>query len=62
MDELLVAHDICQRYRISKWTLYQWTSKGLIPYLKVGGKILFRAKDIEKWEERSAHTLKVSLL
>ena len=50
MDELLSLTDVCQRYRASKSTVYQWTSKGLIPYLKIGGKILFNVKDLEKWE------------
>jgi excisionase family DNA binding protein len=62
MNELLSLLDVCQRYGLSKWTIYQKTSKGLIPYLKIGGKILFRVKDLEKWEEMSAHTVKISLL
>lgn len=53
MNKLLDLEDVCQRYRISKWTLYQWTSKGLIPHLKIGGKILFREIDIEEWEQNS---------
>ena len=51
MDELLSLTDVCQRYRASKSTVYQWTSKGQIPYLKIGGKILFKVKDLQKWED-----------
>lgn len=53
MHRLLTPEEVCQRYRISKWTLYQWTSKCLIPHLKIGGKILFREIDIEEWEQNS---------
>lgn len=62
MHRLLTVEDICLRYKISKWTLYQWTSKNFIPHLKIGGKILFRENDLEKWEEMSTHAMKVSLL
>jgi len=51
MNEFLNLMDVCQRYGISKWTVYSWTAKNLIPHLKIGGKILFRQKDLEKWEE-----------
>jgi excisionase family DNA binding protein len=51
MDELLSLTDVCQRYRISKWTVYQWTSKRLIPHLKLRGAIRFREQDLKKWEE-----------
>jgi excisionase family DNA binding protein len=51
MDELLSLTDVCQRYGISKWTVYQWTSKGLIPHLKLTGVIRFREQDLKKWEE-----------
>jgi len=37
MDRLLTPEEVCQRYSIKKNTLYQWTSKNLIPYLKRGG-------------------------
>ena len=53
MAEFLSLLDVCQRYRISKSTLYQWTSKDFIPHLKIGGKVLFRQRDLEKWEEAS---------
>ena len=51
MNEFLNLMDVCQRYGISKWTVYSWTAKNLIPHLKIGGKILFRQKDLKKWEE-----------
>lgn len=62
MDEFLAIQDICQRYKISKWTLYQWTSKRLIPHIKINGKILFRETDLKKWEERHLHQPSVNLL
>lgn len=62
MDELLSLTDICQRYHISKWTVYQWTSKNLIPHLKIGGKILFRENDLEEWERKSSHQVTIDLI
>lgn len=50
---LLTINDVCQRYGISKWTLYQWTMKKYIPHLKIGGQLRFRSKDLEIWEENN---------
>ncbi len=63
MDRLLTVTDLCQRYGISKWTVYQWTAKELIPYLKIGGQLRFRLKDLEAWEEQNlAGATKTDLL
>ncbi len=53
MGEFLTLTEVCQRYGISKWTLYRWTSEGLIPHLKLRGLIRFREQDLKKWEERN---------
>lgn len=51
MDNILTPEQICGRYKISRWTLYQWTSKNLIPRLKIRGLVRFREEDLKKWEE-----------
>jgi len=53
MSNLLTPEQVCERYGISRWTLYQWTSKHLIPYLKIRGLNRFREEDLEKWEEQN---------
>ena len=51
MEKLITPNDLCNRYGISINTLYQWTSRKRIPYLKAGGKVLFKEQDLLKWEE-----------
>ena len=51
MCNLLTPEQVCERYGISRWTLYQWTARNLIPHLKIQGVLRFRELDIEKWEE-----------
>ena len=49
----LEPKDVCSRYRISIHTLYEWTSTNYIPHLKVGGKLLFREQDLDRWDEKN---------
>ncbi|PIQ90911.1 MAG: hypothetical protein COV71_02105 [Candidatus Omnitrophica bacterium CG11_big_fil_rev_8_21_14_0_20_41_12] len=58
MDRLLTPEEVCQRYSIKKNTLYQWTSKNLIPYLKRGG-LRFKADELEKWESGEVSNIKL---
>ncbi len=46
----LEPKDVCERYGISIHTLYEWTSIQHIPHIKPRGKLLFREKDLENWE------------
>ena len=63
MGTLLTVEDICTRYRVSKATVYRWTSEDLIPHARIGGKLFFRIKDLEPWEEKFFHlATEVSLL
>ncbi len=62
MSKLLTPEQICERYGISKWTLYQWTSKNLIPHLKIRGMIRFVEQEIEGWEESFHKIPKVRLV
>ena len=49
MEKLLTPEDICEMFGIKTSTLYAWTSRGQIPYLKVNGILRFREKEIEEW-------------
>jgi excisionase family DNA binding protein len=63
MERLLTITDLCQRYIISKWTVYQWTAKGEIPFLRIGGQLRFRIKDLEGWEGKNfSSASKIDLL
>lgn len=51
MGNLLTPEQVCARYGISRWTLYQWTAQNFIPRLKIRGFNRFREEDLKKWEE-----------
>ena len=56
MDELLTPKEICQKYRISIYTLYKWTALGTIPCVRIGKTIRFRQGDLLRWEEQQKST------
>jgi DNA-binding transcriptional MerR regulator len=49
MEKMLLPEDICDALGIKISTLHSWTSKGLIPHLKVNGLLRFREGEIELW-------------
>ena len=59
MGRLLTPEEVCRRYNIKKSTLYQWTSKNLIPHLKIRGLVRFGEEALEKWE---GNTIPVELV
>jgi len=60
MSDLLTPEQMCARYKISKWTLYQWTSNDYIPYIKIRGLLRFNVDEIQDWEKRIS--VKVNLI
>jgi excisionase family DNA binding protein len=53
MSKLLTPEEVCGRYSIKMSTLYQWTSKNLIPHLKIRGLVRFEEETLEKWERNT---------
>lgn len=51
MERLLTLNDVCQRYSVSRHTVYQWTASNYIPHLKIGGQLRFRLSDLLEWEK-----------
>lgn len=49
MEKLLTPQMLCEILEIEKSTLYSWTSKELVPYLKINGLLRFRKSEIVKW-------------
>lgn len=49
MEKMLLPEDVCSALGIKKSTLYSWTSRGLIPYVKINGLLRFKADMIEPW-------------
>ena len=47
-DELLTDKEVAYLLKVSRRTLQDYRNNGILPYTQVGGKILYRASDIEK--------------
>ncbi|MFZ7131967.1 MAG: helix-turn-helix domain-containing protein [Eubacteriales bacterium] len=46
---ILTISEAVEYTRLSKPTLYRMTSTKKIPFLKVGGKVLFRLEELTAW-------------
>lgn len=44
----LTDAELSQRLNINRRTLQEYRTQGKIPYIKCGGKVLYREEDIEK--------------
>lgn len=49
MAQMLTISEAAAVLRKSPKTVYTWTSKKRIPHLKVGGRVLFDAEELERW-------------
>lgn len=50
-DRLLTVEDLCERWNISKSTLYSWENKGVIKPLPMGGrKKVYSMKEVHQVE------------
>ena len=51
LSDLEVSH----RLKISRRTLQEYRDSGIVPYIKLGGKVLYRESDLEKLLEECYH-------
>lgn len=49
LQKLLTPQQVCGILGISIKTLYDWTSEGFIPHIKVGRKLMFDPSKISTW-------------
>jgi len=49
MEKLLTPEKVCEMLTIERSTLYAWTSKGRIPFIKVNGLLRFKESEIVRW-------------
>jgi len=49
MEKLLTPEKVCEMLAIEKSTLYAWTSKRRIPFIKVNGLLRFKESEIVRW-------------
>ena len=47
-DELLTDKEVAYLLKVSRRTLQDYRNNGILPYMQVGGKILYRTSDIER--------------
>lgn len=48
--------ELSERLHVSRRTLQEWRSRGLIGYLNIGGKSLYRESEIEKLLNDNYHS------
>lgn len=46
--EHCICVELCARLQLSRRTLQDYRNNGVIPYIQLGGKILYRESDIQK--------------
>ena len=47
-EHFLTGKEVCERLYISPRTLQDYRAKGIIPYTRFAGKILYKASDLER--------------
>lgn len=47
--------EVSHRLKISRRTLQDYRDSGIVPYIKLGGKVLYRESDLEKLLEECYH-------
>lgn len=48
-DRLLTAKELADILAISPKTLYNYVTRGMIPYFKIESNVRFRARDVAEW-------------
>ncbi|MGB3342171.1 MAG: helix-turn-helix domain-containing protein [bacterium] len=54
--KLMTIEQLSELISVKKKTIYDWTHKGLIPYIKLGRLLRFDAGKIEKWIKNNEYT------
>jgi hypothetical protein len=50
-EKFLTNKDICWMLHVSSRTLQEWRDNGIIPFIQIKGKILYRESEILRWLE-----------
>lgn len=57
MDELLTAAELAAKLHKTSASLAQWRYKGIGPkFIKLGGSVRYRARDVEAWLDAQTQT------
>jgi len=49
IPSLLSARDLAARLKLSTVTIYNWTARARLPYLKIGRRVLFDPEAVNEW-------------
>lgn len=52
--KLLKPKEVAEMIGVETSTIYQWTSQGFIPYVKLGRLVRFNEDDVMKWLRNKA--------
>ncbi len=55
MEQLMFPEETAHSIGIKLVTLYTWVSRGKIPFVKVGAKLMFRPSALEAWLREREH-------
>jgi excisionase family DNA binding protein len=61
-DRIISIEEACTFLNLAKQTLYGFTSKNEIPFIKRGKKLYFRKSDLEKWLLEGKRKTKAEIL
>ena len=55
MEELLTVKEAAEALRLKPSTIYAYAEKGILPYTKLGNRLLFQKSRLEEWVEANSH-------
>ena len=58
-DRLLTAKELADILAISPKTLYNYVTRGMIPYFKIESNVRFRAREVAEWLRQHSGRLRV---
>ena len=53
----LTGEEVCSQLRLSTRTLQEYRNAGILPFYKIGGKILYKQSDIQTMLDRHYNTI-----
>jgi len=56
--KLLTVQDLADQLSVTESTIYSWTHKRLIPFVKLGTRVRFRQDKIDAWLNRRSFNVK----
>lgn len=55
MEELLTVKEAAEAVRLKPSTIYTYAEKGILPFSKLGSRLLFQKSKLEEWIQENSH-------